>query len=123
MMVFHFLRNMEQHFVVVLSYTGRVDPHPYMFEPLIFMEHCLDPPGIFKASKVIVHVEADAPDFRVAFQKCSQRHMGSAAQRQPVAVPFPAFQFLQRGMGEGINGCLKDRHMAAARIPRWIAES
>ena len=23
----------------------------------------------------------------------------------------------------GINGCLKDRHMAAARIPRWIAEA
>ena len=70
-MVFHFLHNMEQHFVVVLSYTGRVDAHTDMFETPVLMEHCLDPPGIFKAAKIIVHVEADATDFRVAFQKRS----------------------------------------------------
>ena len=46
--------NMEQHFVVVLPCAGWVDSHPDMSEPLIFMEHCLDPPGIFKAAKVIV---------------------------------------------------------------------
>ena len=91
MLVFHLPYNVEQHFVVVLSCTGWVDAHTDMPEPLIFMEHCLDPPGIFKAAEVIVHVEADAPDFRVSFQKCGQRHMGSAAQRQTVAVPFPAF--------------------------------
>ncbi len=89
--VFILRYDMEQHFVVVLPCAGRVDAYSDMFEPLIFMEHYLNLPGIFKAAEVIVHVEIDTPDFRVAFQKCGQCHMGSSAQRQPVAVPFPAF--------------------------------
>ena len=29
----------------------------------------------------------------------------------------------KRGMGEGVNGRLKYRHMPAVRIPGWIAEA
>ena len=94
-----------------------------MPETPVLMEHCLDSPGIFKAAKVIVHVEVDPPDLRVAVQKRGQRHMGSPAQREAVAVPFPALDLLQRGMGEGVNGRLKDRHMTAARIFRREAET
>ena len=77
----YLLPDPQQLFVVVLSYAGRVDPHTDMLETPVLMEHCLDSPGIFKAAKVIVHVKIDAPDLRVAFQKCNQRHMGSTAQR------------------------------------------
>ena len=64
-MAFFILRydsyDMEQLFVVVLACAGRVDPHPDMFEPLVFMEHCLDPPGIFKAAKVRRGRETNRP--------------------------------------------------------------
>ena len=71
---------MLQLFVIVLSDAGRVDAHPDMLKPLILMEHGFDFPGIGKATKINVHVKRDPLYFRVAFQKCSQRYMGSASQ-------------------------------------------
>ena len=44
--------------------------------------------------------------------------MGSSAQGKAVAVPFPAFYFLQRGVGEGVEWSLKVRLIEAARILR-----
>ena len=113
----------EQLFVVILSRPGRVDADPDMPEALVLFQHVPYLPGVDKAGKVIVHVQGNAPDLRVAFQESSQRHMGGPAQGQAPAVPSPSLQLLQRGMGKGVNGRLEYGELPAARTLRRVAEA
>ena len=69
--------NLQQLLIVIFSHPGRVDTYPDMTETFIFVEHGLDFPGIDKSGKVVIHIKGNTPDLRVAFQKRSQRHMGS----------------------------------------------
>lgn len=113
----------EQLFVVILSRPGRVDADPDMPEAPVLFQHVPYLPGVDKAGRVIVHVQGNAPDLRVAFQESSQRHMGGPAQGQAPAVPSPSLQLLQRGMGKGVNGRLEYGELTAARTIRRVAEA